>query len=326
MLDGPASPTDAPLVVDGLREALSTLSDAPGVPEAAAVITLILGFYLSKLLVRLLARPVARRFERQSVAQTVLHAVRVSVVVFTGLVAFRILGLKLGNIVLSVTVFSAVVGLVLAPIVGSIINGLFLLADQPFEIGDMIVLEDDTRGFVEDLTIRYTKIITLDNTVIVVPNAVIRDRQVTNLSAEDERTRLSLELVVTYESDIAAARQVMVRAARECDAVIEGGPDIRIGSARYPARPTCYIDEYGDHGVLLTLRYWAVRPYKLLSVRSAVQERLWTLLDDVDVEVAYPHQHLLFDETSGRMQVAVESSEQGMPPDPPVGVRDERER
>jgi small-conductance mechanosensitive channel len=265
------------------------------------------GAYLSKFVVRLLGRPVARHFERQSVAQTVIHGIRGGVVVFAAVVAASVVGFELGNIVLSVTVFSAVLGIVLAPIVGSVINGLFVLADQPYEIGDMIQLEDGTRGFVEDITLRYTKIFTLDNTFMVVTNSTIRERRVTNYSAEDERTRLSLTLVVTYESDIPAARELMERAARDCEAVIEGGPDIRIGSARYPARPTAYIDTYGDHGVHLTLRYWARKPYKLLTVRSDVQTRLWSLLDDedVNVDVAYPHQHLVFDETSGEARVAV---------------------
>jgi small-conductance mechanosensitive channel len=300
-----------------LQTATPTSSQLPGglpawlwsTPVRLLVVFVVvgLGAYLSKFVVRLLGRPIARRFERQSVAQTAVHAVRGGVVLFAAVLAASIVGFRLGDIVLSVTVFSAVLGIVLAPIVGSVINGLFVLADQPYEIGDMIRLEDGTRGFVDDITLRYTKIFTLENTFMVVTNSAIRERRVTNYSAEDERTRLSLTLVVTYESDLSEARALMERAARDCEAVIEGGPDIRIGSARYPAKPTAYIDTYGDHGVHLTLRYWARKPYKLLTVRSDVQTRLWDLLeaDDVDVEVAYPHQHLVFDETSGEARVAV---------------------
>ncbi len=271
-----------------------------------AVLVLALGAYLSKYVVRLIGRTVARRFARQSVAQTVLRSVRLVVVFLSVLAAMHILNIEVGNIVLSVTVFSAVLGLVLAPIVGSIVNGLFVLADQPYEIGDMIELDDGRRGFVDEITIRYTKIFTLENSFLVIPNSAIRERDVMNYSAEDERTRLTLPLLVTYESDIGQARRIMERAARACDDVIEGGPDIRIGSARYPAKPTCYIGEYADHGVLLQLRYWAHKPYRIPSVESNVRERVWDLLDDADVEVAYPHQHLVFDETSGQARVAIE--------------------
>jgi small-conductance mechanosensitive channel len=282
---------------------------------AVAALVVVLGIVLSKFLVRLLGRPVARRFDRQSVAQTILGIIRVSTVVVATFVAGSMVGLGIGDIVLSVTVFSAVLGIVLAPIVGSIINGVFVLADNPYEIGDMIELEDGRRGFVDDITLRYTKILTLENSFLVVPNSAMRERDVTNFSAEDERTRLSLPLLVTYEGDLEEARRLMVRAARNCDGVIEGGPDIRIGSARYPAKPTTLIDEYADSGVLLNLRYWVRTPYKIPRIESTVRERIWTALEGADVEIAYPHQHLLFDEHSGTARVAVEDGD-ALPPSP----------
>jgi small-conductance mechanosensitive channel len=279
----------------------------PGWEVAVAVVIVLLGAYLSKFAVRLLGRPVAKRFERPSVAQMMLRLLRVVVVGVSALVAMRVVGFPIGDIALSVTVFSAVLGIVLAPIAGSIINGLFVLADQPYENGDMIELDDGTQGFVEEVTIRYTKVMTLDNTFLVIPNSTIRERDVVNYSAEDERTRLSLTVQVTYESDVGRARDLLERAARGVEDVVEGGPDIRVGSARYPATPTCYIDAYADSGVDLTLRYWGSQPYRLLALRSAVQERAWELLEDADdVEVAYPHQQLVFDDTSGTARVAVE--------------------
>jgi small-conductance mechanosensitive channel len=277
---------------------------------ATAAIALLGSWYLGKFAVRILGRRMARRFQRPSLTRTVLRSVRTGIFVVGALVALSAVGLRLSNIVLSVTVFSAVLGLVLAPIVGSVINGLFVLADQPYEIGDMIEFGDTGRtGFIEDITLRYTKVFTLDNTFLVIPNSTIREQNVINYSAEDERTRLDLQLLVTYEGNLDAARSLMERAARETEEVIDGGPDIRVGSARYPAGPRCYIDEYADSGVLLTLRYWVKRPYRLLATRSAVQENVWAALEEADdVEVAYPHQHHVFDETSGEASVTVERS------------------
>jgi small conductance mechanosensitive channel len=305
----------------GTAELLAWLWGITAVRILAAALVVGLAVAVSKLLVRLLGRPVARRFERQSVAQTVLGLLRVTVVVVGALIGAGFLGLQIGDIVLSVTVFSAVLGIVLAPIVGSVINGLFVLADNPYEIGDMIELEDGRQGFVDDITIRYTKILTLDNTFLVVPNAQMRERDVTNFSAEDERTRLSIPLLVTYEGDLDEARRIMERAARHCDEVIEGGPDIRIGSARYPARPTCLISSYADSGVRLVLRFWVRTPYKISRVESTVRERIWERLAESDVDIAYPHTQLLFDEHSGRARVAVEGGT-GRPAESEAVARD----
>jgi len=269
---------------------------------AAAV--LVVTYYVSGFVRKGLGRRIARRFNRPSVTRTVLRGIQSAVLVLGGIIALQILGLRIGDIVLSVTVFSAVAGFVLAPIIGSVINGLFILSDQPYEIGDMIYLADeDVYGFIEDITLRYTKLFTLDNTFLVIPNGSIQERDVFNYSAEDSRTRLELDVLVTYESDISEARQLIEESARSVDNVIGGGPDIRVGSARYPAGPRCYIDAFADHGVNLGLRYWVTEPYKLLTARSQVQTAIWERLPDADVEIAYPHSHLFFDETSGEMRV-----------------------
>jgi small-conductance mechanosensitive channel len=275
------------------------------------VIIIGLAWGVSRLVVQLFGRRIAQWFRRPSLTRTALRGLRVTVYVFALLAIMGVWGLRISDIGLSVAVFSAVVGVVVAPIVGSFISGVFLLADQPYEIGDMIELADrDQRGFVEDITLRHTKMFTLDNSFLVIPNGTMRGRDVINYSAEDPRTRLSLDVLVTYESDIPEARRITEQAARQVDNVIGGGPDIRIGAARYPAAPTVYINEYADHGVLLTLRYWVTEPYKLLAARSKVQTNLWSLMEDADVEIAYPHSHLYFDETSGSMDVSMAEGEQ----------------
>jgi len=285
---------------------IGRFADAVGGAAGSAAARLLLvflsaaiGILLSKFLVRLIGRPVAHRVSRQSVAQTIVRGVRVGTITLSVLVGLWAVGFRFADLLLGTAVFSAVIGIILAPLVGNFINGVFILADQPFEIGDMIELENGTTGFVEDITIRYTKIFTLDNTFLVVPNGTMRERDVTNYSAEDERTRRTIDVLVTYESDISEGRRLIERAARDCEAVIDGGPDIRVGVARYTASPDCRLHEFGDDGVLLRLRYWVKKPYKLAKVQSDVNTRIRERLTDADVEMAYPHRHLVFDDTSG---------------------------
>ena len=293
----------------GVAVAVPQWARFPGWRWIAAILVVVAGVVLSRYVVRLAGRPIARQFRRQSVAQMALRLLRVGVIVGTVVVAASILGFRFGNIVLSVTVFSAVLGIVLAPIVGSIINGLFILADQPYEIGDMIELDDGRRGFVDEITIRYTKLFTLDNTFLVVPNSTMREQLVTNYSAEDERVRLELDVLVTYSSDTEQAKVLLRRAAREDEAVIGGGPDIRIGAARYPAAPTVLRSSFADDGVLLRLRYWVMKPYNIPTIESRIRDRVWDSFraDDADIEFAYPHRHLVFDDTSGTLDASIDT-------------------
>ncbi|WP_081661579.1 mechanosensitive ion channel family protein [Halopiger djelfimassiliensis] len=277
---------------------------------ALAVAVFVIGWYLSKLVVRLAGRTVARRIERPSVTRTVLRGVRAAVLLITLAAVANILGVGNTKILLSVTVISAVVAVVLAPLVSSFVNGVFVLTDRPYEIGDMIEITDEGhRGFVEDITIRYTKIFTLENTFIVVPNSEIHTRDVINYSAEDERTRLSVEFEITYGSDLEAARRHAERAARSVDPVITGGPDIRIGSARYAAAPVCAIKEYGDNGIVLELYFWVDHPFKQAMSRSAVLGAVRERFVDIDVEFAYPRRHHVFDDSSGVARMAVDGAD-----------------
>ena len=312
-------------VISRAAEVAARLADLPGAGLLTVVASLAVGVVLANFLVRLIGRPVARRVSRQSVAQTIVRGVRAGTIGAALLVGLGAAGFRFADLLLGTAVFSAVIGIILAPIVGNFINGVFVLADQPFEIGDMIELEDGTAGFVEDITIRYTKIFTVDNTFLVVPNGTMRERDVTNLSAEDERTRRSIDVLVTYESDIPEARRTIEHAARDCDAVIDGGPDIRIGVARYMAGPDCRLHEFGDNGILLRLRYWVKKPYKLSKVQSDVNTRIRERLADADVEMAYPHRHLVFDDTSGVARVNAEAGARTAPDSDALRQRGDRD-
>ncbi|MFW6153504.1 MAG: mechanosensitive ion channel family protein, partial [Halobacteriota archaeon] len=226
-----AGATSSVLVVDTARDLIDDLPDL-----LLAVVVLLFGWWVSRFVVRLVGRSVARRFNRPSVTRTVLRMIRISIIAVAVAIAAWILGLTDTQLLLSVGVISAIVAILLAPLVSNFISGVFVLADRPYEIGDLIELVDSgTLGFVEDITLRYTKVFTLQNTFMVVPNATIRERDIVNYSAEDERTRESIDIVVTYEGDLEAARGAFERATAGVEGVIAGGPPIRIGSARYQA-------------------------------------------------------------------------------------------
>lgn len=301
----PILPGERDRILDPLYEALGVTP--PWIVDLlVALLVLVLAWHLANVVVRYAGRPVAQRFERPSLTQAVLQAIRVTVLTVAAVVAALIVGLQPSELALSVTIFTAILAVVLAPLVGRFISGFFVLADRPFEIGDLVELGDGgMRGYVEDVTLRYTKLFTVDNTFIVVPNSTMVERDVINFSAEDERTRQRIEVVVTYEGDVDEARHLLERSAREVDGVIASGPPIRVGSALYPATPTSRIDDFGDHGILLVLRYWVREPYRLPMIRGRVQERFWDAITDADVEIAYPHQHLFFDETTGELPVGI---------------------
>lgn len=290
-----------PLIVD-LGAVIESIPD-----WATAVALVLVAWYGSKLFVRASRPQVVERLQRRSVAEIVLRLFRAVMMLLAAFVVLGIYGVELSDLVLSVTILSVVVGVILTPVASDLVGGLFILANRPYEVGDMIEFVDlEESGHVVDVTLRYTKIRTLENTFLVVPNSTIRERDVVNLSADDERTRVSIEFLVTYEGDLEEARGLLEDAATEIDGVIAGGPGISMGETKYPVQPNAFIESFADHGVRLELNFWVERPYLPRVMRSKIHEGVWERLDDADVEIAYPHTHLVFDETSGTARVSVD--------------------
>jgi small conductance mechanosensitive channel len=132
----------------------------PGVNVLVALLVVLVGWYLSGVVASALRGNVARRFRRRSVANLALRGVRAVVVLGALFVALPVLGVEAGNLLVSVTVVSAVVGVVLAPLAQNAVSGMLVLINRPYEIGDMIeIVDQDQRGYVDDVTLRYTRIV-----------------------------------------------------------------------------------------------------------------------------------------------------------------------
>lgn len=278
-----------------------------------AILIIIIGYRVSISVKRYAGRPVYNWVGRESVASTILRLMRYGIILISVLFALRVsFGFSPTSFLLTATVFSAVLGIILAPLVGDIVNGVFVLSDQPYEVGDMVEIVDTGKtGFVDEVTIRYTKIFTIDNTFLVVPNSEIRKRDVINYSAEDIRTRQTLEVSVTYESDVARAREILAEAAQETPEVIGTQGTARIGKGEYPLEPSVYIAEFGDHGVGLIMRYWVREPYQLQKVASKVNEKVWDKFNHEGIRIPYPHRHHIFDDTSGNLDVSLDEDGTG---------------
>jgi len=299
-------PVEAPRHVQsqGLESVLAAIETS----WLLAGLTVVLAWYVSKLAADRLRPAIEERVLRPTTAKMVLRIGRAVVVLFALVPFAGLLGFRPQNVLVSFTVLSVIIGAILAPVARSYVSGLFILFNRPYEIGDLIELVDEAeRGYVADITLGYTEISTLENSVLVVPNETMRERDVRNLSTADERNWVSIEVLVTYEGDLDAACDTLKSAARHVDGVITGGPRIRIGSSKYPAAPTVFVREFADHGIALELRCWVESPARIPTVESAVRRAIYDRFDGIDAAFAYPHTHHVFDEASGRARISLDS-------------------
>ena len=145
--------------------------------------------------------------------------------------ALQEVGIELLGILASLAVFSLIIGLAVQQTLGNMLNSFMLAVDQPFEVGDRILVEGVT-GTVMSVGILSTKILTLTEELVVIPNNRLVDSTITNYARGGgdglgSRVTLTLDIGVDYEERSAHVKQVIMDVAKKCP-LVEDDPPPRV--------------------------------------------------------------------------------------------------
>jgi len=168
---------------------------------------------------------------------------------FLGLyLAFNEIGVELFGLLASLAVFSLIIGLAVQQTLGNMINSFMLAIDQPFEVGDRIEVAE-VMGTVMSVGILSTKILTLNEQLVIIPNNRLVDSTITNFARGGgdgvaTRVLLHLEIGVDYEENSAHVKQVILEVAKKCPQVEDD-----------PA-PRVLLRELGDFSKIYRLYAW----------------------------------------------------------------------
>ena len=131
-----------------------------------------------------------------------------------------------------------IAGIAVALALQNTLSGLFsavgLAMDKPVRPGDFIQLEDGTEGFVQDISMRSTRIKTFQNTLVIIPNKRLADMVITNTFMPGEGFSLKVVVGVDYGADLDHAEKIALSVASEVlvrlDVMGEKEPSVRFGS------------------------------------------------------------------------------------------------
>lgn len=171
------------------------------------------------------------------------------IVWFMGLyLALGEVGIELLGVMASLAVFSIIIGLAVQQTLGNMLNSFMLAIDQPFEVGDRIEV-DGVTGTVMSVGILSTKILTLTEQLVVIPNNRLVDSTITNFArgggdGVGSRVTLTLDIGVDYDERSAHVKQVILDVARKC-------PNIEQDPA-----PRVLLREFGDFSKNYRLYVW----------------------------------------------------------------------
>ena len=142
------------------------------------------------------------------------------------IIGLQSLGLNLSSLAFLTGIIGVGVGFGLQNIVNNFVSGLILLVERPIKVGDRVEIGDLT-GDIVRIAARSTWVRTNDNVVIIVPNSDFISNRVTNWTANDRRVRINLRLGVSYSSDPALVRTILLNVAKsQADILRDPAPDV----------------------------------------------------------------------------------------------------
>lgn len=203
------------------------------------------------------------------------------VIVATAL-ALAQLGVDFQKITLVAGALSIGIGFGLQSVVSNFVSGLILLAERPIRVGDIIAVKGE-EGRVRRIHVRATEIETVDRASVIIPNSELITQVVKNRTHTDTFARGSVAVGVSYDSDVAKVRDVLLEIAKTHPHVMQT-----------PA-PTVFLTGFGESAINFELG-WVVR--NLGDGAGIKSEICFSILDRFRAEgivMPYPHRHIHID-------------------------------
>ncbi len=174
-----------------------------------ALVVYVIGRKIINLLLKIMQKGMTKRDVDTGVKQFVNSVVKA--LLYVVLVAFilNIFGIQTSSVAAAVASLGLTAGLALQGSLSNFAGGVLILVLHPFVVGDYII--EDTHkneGTVTEITIFYTKLRTIDNKLIVIPNGTLANNSLTNATHSDRR-QIDLTVSIGYDDDIKKAKSIL---------------------------------------------------------------------------------------------------------------------
>ena len=238
-----------------------------------AVVVFAVGMVLIKLALKITQKALEKTRLDKTVHKFVMTATRYTLYIILAVVILTSLKVPTAPLVTVLGACGAAVALALKDSLGNIASGIIILANKPFIRGDVIEVTGIT-GIVQSIDLLVTTLKTYDNKVITIPNGTITASVLVNYSREEKR-RVDLTFTISYDSDIAKAKDVLL-------AVAESNSDIFADPA-----PVIGVAEHQDSAILLDLKVWCENS-RYYDVRYYLEEQVKLAFDEANITIPYP--------------------------------------
>ena len=235
-------------------------------------------FFIGRIVIRWIRKLVRKSMQRSGADKGVEQFVDSLVKFSLYFLLLFMIGTKFGIDASSVAALIAsggvAIGLAMQGSLSNFAGGVLILLLKPFEVGDYII-EDTNKneGTVKEIQIFYTKLTTIDNKTIVIPNGILTNNSLTNATAKDER-RLDLKVDISYDADLKKAKAMIMDVLNNDPAVLREDEIV------------VFVDELGESSVVLGARAWT-KSADFWQAKWRILENIKEKMDENQIEIPY---------------------------------------
>ncbi len=161
--------------------------------------------------------------------------------------------------------------------ISNIISGIFLISEQPFQVGDLVKV-GDTKGVVLSIDLLSIKLRTFDNQLIRIPNENLIKNQLNNITRFPIR-RLDVELGVAYKENIDRVQKILRDIADKNPYCLD------------EPEPLIFCKNFGDSALEFLFALWCVKE-DYLTLRKTIMKEIKERFDAEGIEIPFPHRTL----------------------------------
>lgn len=249
-----------------------------GLKVLAALAIYIIGAWLIKRITRMVAKGLEKKASDAALASFVKSLVSITLWVLLIILTVGALGVNTTSLAALLAAGGMAIGMALSGTVQNFAGGIMLLVFKPLKAGDFIEAQGFT-GTVSEINITSTKLVTLDNRVVFIPNGALSSGNINNFSVKDLR-RVDINVGVAYGTDIEKAKATVLD-------IIKSNPKTLNAGTPGAADPFVALLELGESTITLVTRTW-VKAEDYWDVYFWINENLYTRLPETGIKFSYP--------------------------------------
>ena len=252
---------------------------------ALAIVFFLVGVQVIKVLRKFIKKSMQRANAEVGAIQFVDSFMRASLHVLLVLFLASACGVDAASIVAVLGSAGVAIGLAMQGSLSNLAGGVLILMLKPFKVGDYIVESlTGKEGVVTEIQIFYTKLLTYDNQVVVLPNGGLANNSLVNVTEQDSR-RMDITVSVSYKADLKKAKEVLQKVLDEDEVVLKDKDHF------------VFVSLLGNSSVELGVRCWFKQP-DFWPGKWRITENCKLALDEAGIEIPFPQLDVHLDQNS----------------------------